>query len=48
MILRNHRREGYRNEGKNPMGAKQSGIGTEMGEEGLAEFSPLKIINAAI
>jgi acyl-CoA reductase-like NAD-dependent aldehyde dehydrogenase len=29
-------------------GAKQSGIGTEMGEEGLAEFSQLKVINAAI
>ena len=29
-------------------GAKQSGIGTEMGEEGLAEFTQLQVINAAI
>ena len=29
-------------------GAKQSGLGVEMGEEGLAEFSQLKVINAAI
>jgi acyl-CoA reductase-like NAD-dependent aldehyde dehydrogenase len=29
-------------------GAKQSGIGTEMGEEGLAEFSQLQVINAAL
>jgi acyl-CoA reductase-like NAD-dependent aldehyde dehydrogenase len=28
-------------------GAKQSGIGTEMGEEGLAEFTQLQVINAA-
>jgi acyl-CoA reductase-like NAD-dependent aldehyde dehydrogenase len=28
-------------------GAKQSGIGVEMGEEGLAEFTQLQIINAA-
>ena len=27
-------------------GAKQSGIGTEFAEEGLAEFTPLPIINA--
>ena len=26
-------------------GAKQSGIGTEFGEEGLAEFTQLQIIN---
>jgi len=29
-------------------GAKQSGIGVEMGEEGLAEFSQLQVINAAL
>ncbi|HMM15735.1 MAG TPA: aldehyde dehydrogenase family protein [Parvibaculum sp.] len=28
-------------------GAKQSGLGTELGEEGLAEFTQLKIINMA-
>jgi acyl-CoA reductase-like NAD-dependent aldehyde dehydrogenase len=28
-------------------GAKQSGLGTELGEEGLAEFTQLKIINIA-
>ncbi|HUD49930.1 aldehyde dehydrogenase family protein, partial [Parvibaculum sp.] len=28
-------------------GAKQSGLGTELGEEGLAEFTQLKIINVA-
>jgi acyl-CoA reductase-like NAD-dependent aldehyde dehydrogenase len=28
-------------------GAKQSGLGTEMGEEGLAEFTQLQVINAA-
>ena len=28
-------------------GAKQSGIGTEFAEEGLAEFTQLQIINAA-
>lgn len=28
-------------------GAKQSGIGTELGEEGLAEFTQLKVINMA-
>ncbi|MFU8814613.1 MAG: aldehyde dehydrogenase family protein [Pseudomonadales bacterium] len=28
-------------------GSKQSGIGTELGEEGLAEFTQLKIINMA-
>jgi acyl-CoA reductase-like NAD-dependent aldehyde dehydrogenase len=29
-------------------GAKQSGFGVEMGEEGLAEFTQLQIINAAL
>jgi acyl-CoA reductase-like NAD-dependent aldehyde dehydrogenase len=28
-------------------GAKQSGIGVEMGEEGLAEFTQLQVINIA-
>ena len=28
-------------------GAKQSGIGTEFAEEGLAEFTQLQIINEA-
>jgi acyl-CoA reductase-like NAD-dependent aldehyde dehydrogenase len=28
-------------------GAKESGIGVEMGEEGLAEFTQLQVINAA-
>jgi acyl-CoA reductase-like NAD-dependent aldehyde dehydrogenase len=28
-------------------GAKQSGLGTELGEEGLAEFTQLQVINAA-
>ena len=27
-------------------GAKQSGIGVELGEEGLAEFTQLQVINA--
>jgi acyl-CoA reductase-like NAD-dependent aldehyde dehydrogenase len=26
-------------------GAKQSGLGNELGEEGLAEFTQLKVIN---
>jgi acyl-CoA reductase-like NAD-dependent aldehyde dehydrogenase len=29
-------------------GAKQSGLGTELGEDGLAEFTQLQIINAAV
>jgi acyl-CoA reductase-like NAD-dependent aldehyde dehydrogenase len=29
-------------------GAKQSGLGVEMGEEGLAEFTQLQVINAAL
>jgi acyl-CoA reductase-like NAD-dependent aldehyde dehydrogenase len=29
-------------------GAKQSGLGVEMGEEGLAEFSQLQVINVAL
>ena len=29
-------------------GAKQSGLGVEMGEEGLAEFTQLQVINAAV
>jgi hypothetical protein len=29
------------------VGAKQSGIGTEFAEEGLAEFTQLQIINEA-
>ncbi len=29
-------------------GAKQSGIGTEMGEDGIAEFTQLQVINAAV
>ena len=29
-------------------GAKQSGIGGELGEEGLHEFTQLQIINAAV
>jgi acyl-CoA reductase-like NAD-dependent aldehyde dehydrogenase len=29
-------------------GAKQSGLGAEMGEEGLAEFTQLQVINAAL
>ena len=28
-------------------GAKQSGLGVEMGEEGLAEFTQLQVINVA-
>jgi acyl-CoA reductase-like NAD-dependent aldehyde dehydrogenase len=28
-------------------GAKQSGLGNELGEEGLAEFTQLKVINMA-
>ena len=28
-------------------GAKQSGIGVELGEEGLAEFTQLQVINVA-
>jgi len=29
-------------------GAKQSGLGVEMGEEGLAEFTQLQVINTAL
>ena len=29
-------------------GAKQLGIGTELGEEGLAEFTQLRIVNVAL
>ncbi|MDP3329947.1 aldehyde dehydrogenase family protein, partial [Parvibaculum sp.] len=28
-------------------GARMSGLGTELGEEGLAEFTQLKIVNMA-
>ena len=29
-------------------GAKNSGIGSELGEEGLAEFTQLQVINIAV
>ena len=29
-------------------GSKQSGLGTELGEEGLAEFTQLQVINIAL